>query len=216
MRLPAEIQAYVERIDAMTLRERALIFLACAALVVWAFSSLLQPVLVERTSLSRIRDQQREEMRAWNLQIEALARAKAAGISGEKRARLLELQKRVATLFQQIEDRHRELVPPERMSALLSDMLRRSRGLQLVSLTTLPPDVIAPAPGDAKSAQMYRHGIDMTVSGAYLDLVSYLNALEHMPVKVFWGGMQLSAAYPVATLRISLFTFSPEKTWLAL
>jgi MSHA biogenesis protein MshJ len=214
--IPAALRVYLDRVDAMTLRERVMIFLACAAVVVGlAYSMLLQPLLAERAALSRSIQQRQDEMRNWNVQIEAMARARTAGPAGEKRARLADLKTRIADLDIRLGDRRSELVPPERMSSMLADMLRRNRGLQLVSLTTLAPEATAVVPG-VPGGQMYRHGIEMTVSGSYLDVVSYLTALERLPVRLFWGGLQLSASYPVVTMKISLFTFSPDKTWLAL
>lgn len=216
MDVPPLIRSYRDRIDALTLRERVLTFLAGAAIVVgWAYGSLLQPVLAGRSALSNAIQQQQEEMRAWDLQIEALARSKASGTVSDKRALLVGLQKRAAELDRQIGERHSQLVPPERMGDLLADVLRRSRGLQLASLTTLPAERVGGVQ-DARLGQMYRHGIEVTVIGPYLNLMSYLSDLERIPTKIFWGDMQLSAEYPVVTLKISLYTLSPEKAWLAL
>ena len=62
---------------------------------------------------------------------------------------------------------------------------------------------------------MYRHGIEITVSGSYLKMLTYVGQLERLPAKIMWGNMDLqAAAYPVVTLKITLYTLSPEKTWL--
>jgi MSHA biogenesis protein MshJ len=46
-------------------------------------------------------------------------------------------------------------------------------------------------------------------------MLTYVGQLEHLPAKIMWGNMELQAgAYPVATLKITLYTLSPEKTWL--
>ncbi len=216
MVMPAVLRAYLDRVDAMSLRERALIFLAAAAILVgWCFNTFISSRLTERADKLRRIESQQEEMRSWNVQLEALARAKVAGSGNESSARLSALRGQLAELDRSISERRKQLVPPDRMAELLGEVLRRNHHLQLAALVTLPPESIGNAQGQG-AGQMYRHGIELTLSGGYLDLVSYLADLEHLPAKVFWGGVDLSAAYPVTTLKISLFTFSPDKTWLAL
>ena len=216
LRIPAVLQVYIERVDAMTLRERVLIFLAIVVVVVgWTVNAVLLPMITERTAKIAHVQAMRDEMRGWDMQIEALARAKASAASNDGEKALESLRQQISELDRQINDRRGQLVPPDRMSTLLGEVLRRNRGLQLASMATLPSEVIGTVPGQTQ-ASMYRHGIELTVSGGYLDIVAYLSSLEQLPVKIFWGGIDLSAAYPVTTIRLSLFTFSPEKTWLAL
>jgi MSHA biogenesis protein MshJ len=46
-------------------------------------------------------------------------------------------------------------------------------------------------------------------------MLAYVSQLERLPAKIMWGNMDLQAgAYPVVTLKITLYTLSPEKTWL--
>jgi MSHA biogenesis protein MshJ len=62
---------------------------------------------------------------------------------------------------------------------------------------------------------MYRHGIELTVAGQYLDLLNYLAAIEKLPVKIFWGGLSIDATqYPRSLLKLTVYTLSPEKKWL--
>jgi len=62
---------------------------------------------------------------------------------------------------------------------------------------------------------MYRHGIEIAVSGSYLKILNYVGQLERLPAKIVWGNMELQAgAYPAVTLKITLYTFSSEKSWL--
>ena len=46
-------------------------------------------------------------------------------------------------------------------------------------------------------------------------MLGYVGQLERLPAKIMWGNMELqAAAYPAVTLKITLYTLSPEKTWL--
>jgi MSHA biogenesis protein MshJ len=75
-----------------------------------------------------------------------------------------------------------------------------------------PAATAGTAPG---GPAIYRHGIEIAVSGSYLNMLGYVGQLERLPAKIMWGAMELQAgAYPVVTLKITLYTLSPEKTWL--
>ena len=43
----------------------------------------------------------------------------------------------------------------------------------------------------AGNALMYSHGLEITVEGNYLDLMSWLRSLETMPRKLLWDGEKM-------------------------
>jgi MSHA biogenesis protein MshJ len=48
-------------------------------------------------------------------------------------------------------------------------------------------------------------------------MVNYMDALEGMPVQLFWGKAQLEVeAYPDARLSLTLYTLSLDKKWMTL
>lgn len=74
----------------------------------------------------------------------------------------------------------------------------------------------APAPA-APSDLLYRHGVELTVRGNYLDMVDYLDALEAMPTQLFWGRAALDVEeYPNARLTLTVYTLSLDKKWMKL
>jgi MSHA biogenesis protein MshJ len=79
----------------------------------------------------------------------------------------------------------------------------------------LPAASAVPAP---KAREMlYRHGVEMVLQGTYPDMVAYMEALERLPVQLFWGKAQLDAqTYPEAKLTLTLYTLSLEDKWLKL
>ena len=74
------------------------------------------------------------------------------------------------------------------------------------------------AQGRAKLAgarEVFRHTVEISVKGSYFDLLDYIAALERMPQRVFWEGFELSVAqYPQSVLKLTIYTLSPEKSWL--
>jgi MSHA biogenesis protein MshJ len=223
MRLPVPMKRYADRLDAMSLRERVLVFLAVAVVIVFVVDRVFfEPILQRQKINSQRIQQQQDEIRTMQGQVQVYAQART-GDNADTNAKRQRLEKRrleLAALDRQLAGRQGELVPPERMAKMLSEIVKRNPDIELVSLRTLPATgltqsltaILGSAPG---GFAMYRHGIEIAVSGSYLRMLNYVGQLERLPAKIMWGSMDLQAGvYPVVTLKITLYTLSPEKTWL--
>ena len=84
----------------------------------------------------------------------------------------------------------------------------------LAAATT--PAAAAPAP--VVTAELYRHGVELTVEGSYGDLMSYLAALEALPgPRLLWGGVKLKVEHhPTVQLSLTVYTLSLNRAWLEL
>jgi MSHA biogenesis protein MshJ len=91
-------------------------------------------------------------------------------------------------------------------------------------LQTAPPPLSAQAgaaggnvAGPGQQELLYRHGVQLELQGSYLDMVSYMEALERMPSQLFWGKATLEAQeYPKARLTLTLYTLSLDTKWISL
>lgn len=228
------------RIDALTLREQALVF--AAALAILAFvghHALLAPVYREQEALLEQVLQQRNNMMGIDAEIAAKVTAYQVDPDAPARARLDALKQESARIGDTLVAMQNGLVPPERMAPLVDAILRANGRLQLVSMRTLPVETISgraaaasgsaagqeaapaapPAPDDpGKPADLlYRHGVEVTVRGNYLDMVDYMSALEAMPTRLFWGRAQLDVEeYPASRLTLTLYTLSLDRNWMKL
>jgi MSHA biogenesis protein MshJ len=136
------------------------------------------------------------------------------------------------------------LVAPDKIAPLLDHLLRGNGKLKLMSMKTLPvaglneamqPSVAAPAAGAGVAAVaagatgqpaapqpkprelLYRHGVEIVLQGSYVDMVSYMEALESLPVQLFWGKAKLDAQqYPNSRLTLTLYTLSLDQKWMKL
>ena len=203
----------------MSLRERVLIFLAVAVVVVAiADSALFDPISRRQKVNSQRIHQQEDEIRTMQGQVQAYAQARTGDDANAKRQRLEKRKLELAALDRELAARRSELVPPERMAKMLYEIVKRNPDVELVSLRSLPATGLTQsliAILGSGGLALYRHGIEITVSGSYLKMLTYVNQLERLPAKIMWGNMDLqAAAYPVVTLKITLYTLSPEKTWL--
>ena len=225
MKMKEQINKIVAKVDGMSLRERALIFAAAAFLAVSLIDSFfLNPLLQQQKKLSAQVVQQQEKMKEIQAQLAALLQAKQADATSPQRERIRQLRQQIADGDTYLQGRRDKLVPPERMPALLEQMLKRNGRLQLVAMNTLPVTpfieqaadaAIAQAPPDGQERQMYKHGVQITVRGSYADLLQYLTALEKLPTRMFWGMAKMNVVqHPSVELTLTLYTLSLDKTWL--
>ena len=114
------------------------------------------------------------------------------------------------------------LVGAAEMVPVLDRLLAQTGGLRLRSMQSLGrSEVGAPAaapatPADAKTAgTLYRHGVELNVEGSYADVLAYVQAIEAMPQRVLWGGLQLKVEqHPKVVLTLRLYTLSQDRSWL--
>ena len=217
MHLRETLLGYTKRLDAMSLRERVLVFLAAAAVLVGiADNALFEPILRRQKIDSQLNQQQTDEIHAMQTQLQAYAQARLGEGANAKRQRLEKRVAELAALDRELAGRQSELITPDRMTKMLSEILKRNPEIELVSLRSIAATGLTQLPTTLTGgATMYRHGIEVTVSGTYLRLLGYLAELERNPAKIFWGNLELQAGtYPQATLKVTLYTLSPDKTWL--
>ena len=214
MKLPASLLRYGERVDALTLRERLFIFLAALAVLVALFNFLfLEPLFsAQAADLQRL-EQQRDQILAVQTQMSAVtgARNDRNRALGDKAAQLANLREQLAGMNRDITTGQARLVAPQRMNAVVTDILRRNRGVQLVSMKNLPTVPMGNSGPDA----LYRHGLEVVVTGGFSDLVAYLGDFDRLPVKVSWGTLDLDAStWPRVSLDLVVSTLSTDRPWL--
>lgn len=214
------------RFDALLVRERILVLVGVVVGTALLYNFFaLEPLEVRKKRLERQVAEARHNIKL----AEAVLSGQEPVVDAEavKRAYREALRKQVAEIDQNMQGLQRGLVPPERMGKLLEEMLSRSRGLQLVTLRTLPvqrldPAVVAAAgkpvakPG-AKDAErtVFQHGFEITLQGSYADVHGYLAQLEKLPWRMFWGRITVNAdQHPRLRVTLTVLTLSLNKAWL--
>ncbi|HZX28104.1 MAG TPA: hypothetical protein VFF16_13610 [Telluria sp.] len=89
-------------------------------------------------------------------------------------------------------------------------------GAALVAAAAAKPETPATAPSKPPEL-MYRHGVELTLQGSYLDMLNYMGALEAMPTQVFWGKAKLDARdFDQARLTLTVYTLNLDQKWMKL
>lgn len=221
------------RTDALSLRERVLVFAAAATILLVLTQQLVLDPLFQRQQV--LSEKIREDQAATAIleaQIQGIARAQTLDPDAANRLRVAALEQEADGLTERLHTLHKGLVAPADMPALLEAILKRHGGLRLQSLKTFAPENIVAAPAGPEAAKpslaagkvekpaepaavVYKHGVEIVVQGSYLDMLGYMAELESMPWQVFWARGALQAGeYPSSRLVLHLYTLSLEKKWL--
>jgi MSHA biogenesis protein MshJ len=220
---------FAARVDAMSQRERIMSFAATAAVLVFiVHTGVLGPLLRKQELLRTQVIQQQNNIAGINEQITQKLQDAGADPHAPVRARLAAVRDESGRLGDSLRAMQKGLVAPERVAPLLESILRANGRLKMVSVRTLPVEPLsaigAKKEGDAgapakttKRDLLFRHGVELTVRGSYLDMVDYMTALESLPTQLFWGKAQLEVEdYPSVRLTLTLYTLSLDEKWMKL
>ena len=216
---------YAGRFDALSLRERVFVFAAVmVALLAFAYVFMIEPQFVQQKRLSAAIDQKHAEMKTLEAQVTKMVGTGPHDPDRAERERLAGLRAELSGLEARIAAEERRFTAPAQMRGVVQGLLSRNRGISLVEMKTLATTTIAPPtkPGTKPPAKpgserlVYRHGLELTVSGSYLDLLAYVRELEKLPTQLYWGALELdAAAYPKVSLKLTVYTLSLDPTWLS-
>ncbi|WP_229425002.1 type II secretion system protein GspM [Massilia sp. Se16.2.3] len=131
------------RIDALTLRERVLLFAAVAASVVFLMYFFgLKPMFARQEQLRGQIVQQQNNIEGIDNEIRQKIEAAQVDPDAPTRTRIATVRAQTIALAEALRAMQNGLVAPERMAPLLDQILRANGRLQLVSMRTLPVESV--------------------------------------------------------------------------
>jgi len=223
MAMPEPIKRLGARIDAMSLRERTILFVSLlVALFLLADQVLFPGLRIQQKQLEKQIGVQLGQLNTINDQIARIVRENTEDPDVVLRQRLADLNKRYAELQVSSADITRGLIDPREMTRLVHTLLRANSALQLVKAENLVAEAIPlansdkpVAAGGAVGPAVYRHGLRLQVKGRYADIARYLHTLERLNWRVMWGEVKLETGqYPATTATLTLYTLSLDKAWI--
>lgn len=208
-------KALLARIDDMSLRERAMLFASISLVILLvAYAALLDPVLRKQKSLIDRVARDQNQINEIRTQIEQIVRAGDAKGRHPEQVAVDALERQIAELDRSLAAKQSGLIAPERLPALLKDILGRSKGVELESLRLLPGVPVKAGTGETS---LYRHGVELAVKGSYFELLQYLEELEKRSSVLLWGSVELQVdQYPDVRLRVVIHSLSRNASLLAI
>lgn len=131
---------WAARIDALSLRERAMACAAAVAAVIFiAYMGFIDPAAARERTLRTAILQQKAQLAGIDVEIAQKQAAAQADPDADLRKRLAAVREENAQLRSSLRTTQGALVTPERMTVLLQQMVQQNGKLKLLSLRTLAP-----------------------------------------------------------------------------
>jgi len=227
------IRQLMDKIDALTVRERGMILLAVLAVIVFVWDMfLMQPLDARQQRLQSQLEMKRAEVQALNIELQQLVSELSEDPNAANRARRETLREELAALEAQVQETTAELVDPAQMPRLLRTVINRTEGVSLASLEGLGVSPLVggesgsnkgsdggPAVPEGASAgelaTAFRHGMRIRFEGEYLTTLDYLRRLEDLEWGFFWDAIDFEVKeYPASETSIKIYTLSLTRDWI--
>jgi MSHA biogenesis protein MshJ len=206
--LIARLQPWLERVDALELRERILLLAAGVTVMFILVDTLwLAPVLKHQQVVEErigILEVKLNAMRQNALLLHDNGSADPLQVHRDERDRLnTELDSLDARIVSQLG----ALVEPSQAARVLEQLLENYAGLTLTALSASSEPLDSLSAAETDGSGLARYHVDMIINGSYLELLRYLKKLEGLPWKFFWQQVNFqSTGYPTAETRLQLYT----------
>jgi len=226
------------KVEALNQRERLMV-LGAAALLTYTIMHMLLIDSFEASKKRLLTEILTDQALAQELQQQtSLYKSKPpVDPDAQNKQRIAELHTQLQALKSKQSQLNASLISPEKMPELLKDLLSKNGKLKLIALNTLPPKNLVEMPlkptdsgvtaSVANSAEqnpapiqegaLFKHGVEITVEGRYLDLLEYVSTIESMHWHVLWNRGELTVkSFPNNQLKLTVYTLSSDKTWLSI
>jgi MSHA biogenesis protein MshJ len=230
------------KFDALNNRERIMVFGASALVVYTAVNMLfISPLASSKQRLLSEISTDQSVILDLQQQVNLLNSKQLNDPNANNKQRISTLEGELTAIDTAKKQLEITLISPEKMPELLKDLLAKNGKLKLIALNTLPTQYLLAqatttnlptnqvAPNQAEFNQptlnqeeqqenpVFKHVVEITIEGRYLDLLDYVSTIEKMDWHVLWSNAQLSTkTYPNNQLKLTVYTLSLDKAWLSI
>ncbi|BDY06750.1 hypothetical protein [Ferrimonas sp. YFM] len=196
-----------QQFEAMTSRERVLIFGALQVMVL-AIGLLMvaEPMWLKLQKLRSSTAQLESQLPQFQAQVLELNDRLTLDVNEDSRNRLQTLSSEIEQAQAALGDRVIGLILPEQMPSVLAQMLTSASGVELVSLVSNPSEPLA------AGSSLYQHGLTLKLKGEFFSLMKVLGKMEALPQQFYWQKVDYQVeSYPIAVMTLDIYTLGTEK-----
>jgi len=213
------LQKALEHFLKMGLRERLLVVTAIALVMYFIIDlTLLKPQQRDIQHLKKLDESHQSELTMVNNALADIEKNMPEGVSSPtmSRASLDEIKKQIAeadALFGEVD------ASTSQTGILVKKILAANPSLTLMSLNTMPTTPFYTIESKAGTANappaapktIYSYGVEVSIKGNYLALLSYMENLRKYPKRLFWSNAYLDVdRYPDAVLKLAVYSLSAQ------
>ena len=206
-----------EKFNSLSLRERALTGFTVLAAIGFAWWQLYaSPILEQTSSLARENSRLSSEVAMTRATINDIRTRIATGVDRGKDLKLAQLRRELEAVQERLRLKTVELIDPEQMLQLMTELVYRKSNLKLLSLKRREvKPAIALTEEEQEDAGIYRHVLEVKFSGKFTDILKYIQTLEDLDWKLIWDQIEIvRQEYPQITVEVVISTLSTRKEWV--
>ncbi len=220
------VKAYMDtlsqRMDLLSQRERIWIFVVVFIIILFAAVRVVfMPLHAQQKTLQTRFNNTMKQVQIFDAEIERLVETSKKDPDDENREQLQRLKKQLGSMDASLQTFTTGLVSPREMASLVEQVLKQNTALHVRRVESLAPIILNKQDDTENQAassteqNVYQHGMRIELEGRYLDILKYLEQLEAMKWKVFWGKVALvSLEYPISRLSLVIHTLSLHEAWM--
>ena len=213
----SSFRATAAKFNALNLRERFLFgttVLVVLSLGWWHFYA--NPVMLKTKNLVAENSRIRIEVDQTRAAIQDIRNTIAAGVNRGKEIKLAQLKRALEAVEERLRLKTIELIDPEKMFQLMSQLIYKDSRLKLLSLKRREvKPAITVTDENQEDAGIYRHVLEVKFAGKYKDILKYMQSLEALDWKLIWDEIEIvSNEYPLITVKVVISTLSTRKEWV--
>jgi len=202
-----ELNTWLQQLDKLSLRERALILLVSFLLIynVWHLF-LMQPLQAHHQALLNQAEEEQVEITTLYQSIQHVVNEKQKELGKVDQQDLAELHTALMVKRKKLQALTDHLIAPQEMSEVLKKLLTRKTQLTLLKLENFVPKEEELT---NKVIKHFQHSLKLEFMGNYLDVLDYLQQLETLPWKFYWDELNIAVDdYPNAHVTLIVHTFN--------
>ncbi|BBB31517.1 hypothetical protein [Neptunomonas japonica] len=219
------INIMAAKFNALNKRERMLVSITLAVIVVMLFFvAAIEPLVKKSSKLDTQVEQKEHRINGYNVEITAFTQALAADPSAAVKQEVASLEKSDKHVTALLQQRSVHLMDPVQMSQVLETVLQDKQGITLKRLASLPlkplelSEEVESRVDDTEAtstAAVYSHGFEVVLQGRYSDIYDYLRRLEGLSSSFFWDSLEYEVSvYPNSEVTLQVHTLSAVEGWL--
>ncbi len=214
-----QFESLQTRVDALSLRERAIIFVAVAAILFMAWDTLfMSPLDRDQRDLLKQLQTIRAEITTLDDQALAIMAEHNVDPNREEREQLKKLDEQLLQSSEQINEMIKGLIEPKQMAHIIESVLKQQHGLEFVHLENLGSEAlleVKDGKGGTDAQGIFKHTMKIELQGSYSQTINYLRALETLPWQFRWDEVKITMLdYPRAEIVIKVHTISLTEGWI--
>lgn len=219
--------AFEYAINQRNMREKSLFLLTGLAAIVFIWEMTLHAPLVK--SVKKYKKEAvsaKKQISDTKIQVETVLEKMRSDPSKALNEQRDTLTAEVRTLDVKLNQLMGSLVRPNEMIELLKSFVDEDKTVTIVSMKNLEPTALqVEKPSTSRDKEekktqvikvnLYKHGVDLQLTGNFFDTLDYLEKLEHIDKKIIWDLVEYKVdKYPLASIHLTVKTISDQRSWI--